>query len=180
MDSPSPSLAAVILLQLHCLNSNGIFFSYRYFRGSLKNMDKEYESVEFISFNLPGDYFSDRDENCVQAGKFISEELSRHLIDWGHKIPDWIKNASPDNFSQYLESEKDATVFQYFILFKPRETKVGRVAVRYKVKIGFWRTLFWGTEIIPCNSPIHEMMAEFGNKFDHSLRHSLSEYQALY
>jgi hypothetical protein len=72
-----------------------------------------------VVVRVPEKYFSDNDDICLQASKFVCSRLESHLIGHGHKIPNWVRGGCEEDWGVYFESQRDGQTFDYAVGFFP-------------------------------------------------------------
>jgi hypothetical protein len=124
------------------------------------------DSHAAVAFSLPEQYFPDGDDVCATAGTYVAKELEIHLEKHGHSIPEWVKGGCQEDAWVYLESRRDDVIYYYGIMFFPRSSDAQSMAVRYGIKVGFWRRIFGAESQLSANDPIHELLRSYAAKHE--------------
>ena len=131
---------------------------------------------------VPDEYFSDNDELCYRAGKFICCRLQSHLENDGHTINDWVKDGCEEDWGFYLESECRAETFGYAISFwpAPQGCTQNLMVIQYFLKQSFFKSLFQRPQPLSHSHHLHSTISSFSSRFTSSRMLTESEFQAEY
>ena len=138
------------------------------------------KSYSVVAFSLPEEYFPDDDDTCVTAGTHIAEELGGHLEKHGHIVPEWVKGGCREDAWVYLESQRNGVRYFYEFLFFTRSGDTQSMAVRYGVRVSFWRRLFRGEPELAADDPIHEVLRTYGVQHEKFELLTASQFNAEY
>ncbi len=135
-----------------------------------------------VVVSVPEEYFSDDDDICLGAGKFVCARLESHLIRTGHSIPDWVKGGCEEDWGVYYESHRDSERFDYAIcFFDVSKDEVQReMLVQYGRRIPFLKSLFTKPDPLGPNHHLHHTMQEFGKTFGSSRMLTKPQLEAEY
>lgn len=133
-----------------------------------------------LAINLPEAYFPDGDDSCRLAGTYIAMELGTHLQKHGHTIPPWVKGGCQEDAWVYLESEHLGVRYAYTIVFFPRGDDLRSMAIQYGVTVGWLKRLIGKQPKMPADDPIHDVLREFGARFEDSEFLTESEFASRY
>lgn len=137
------------------------------------------ESYVAVVVTVPDELFSDEDDICITAGKFVCEKLETHLTQHGHSIPDSICGGCDEDWGVYLESTLNETIFEYHICFfpGPQDNKQNQMLIQYHIRLPFLKRLFRKPlELLP-DDPMHKTMQSFGNIFSASRMLTQSQFE---
>lgn len=120
---------------------------------------------------VPEEYFSDEDDTCLQAAKFVCSRLERQLLLAGHHVENWIKGGCAEDWGVYYESTYQDEAFQYRIIFFPDERRAEQrlVAVQFhrkRPKTGFLKWLFSKPAPLRTAESLQPLMEALGKEFD--------------
>lgn len=123
-----------------------------------------------VVVNVPAEYFSDDDELCLAAGRFVCARLRKFLVEKGHLIAEWLGDGCDEDWGVYFASENGGDTFEYQICFfpTPSGTAQTQMMIQYSPKTSFVRRLFTKALRLAADHKIHETMREFGETFDSS------------
>ncbi len=129
-------------------------------------MNATSDSYGVVAFSLPEQFFPDGDDACTTAGTYVAKDLGIHLEKHGHAIPEWVKGGCREDAWVYLESQRNNATYHYDILFFPRSSDAQSMAVRYGIRVGFWRRIFGAELQLKADDPIHELLRSYAAKHE--------------
>lgn len=121
-----------------------------------------------VVVTVPEEYFSDEDDICLAAARFVCAQLEDQLIEDGHDVPDWIQGGCDEDWGVCYETLLAEDRFDYAIMFFPEAKGVEQrsMMVQYQRKYGFWKSLFHKPPVLAAEHPLHASMERFGKRFD--------------
>jgi len=120
---------------------------------------------------VPKEYFSDDDDICLQAAKYVCARLEQQLVRAGHRVEEWTKGGCAEDWGVYYESTFQNGVFQYAIHFFPDERGPEQrlIAVQFNHKpprSGFLKWLFGKPSAFRAARSLQGLMELLGREFE--------------
>ena len=141
------------------------------------------EPTVAVVVGVPEELFSDKDEICLNASRFVCARLEQHLIMHGHTIDEWIRGGCDEDWGVYFESKLNSETFDFSISFFPNpvpDDPSSSIIVQYQLKVPFMRRLFGRVSSLEPDHPIHQTMREFAQTFVSSRTLTKTEFDAEY
>jgi hypothetical protein len=129
---------------------------------------------------VPEDLFSDDDELCLAACRFVCTRLESHLVQHGHQIADWIQGGCDEDWGVYFESQCGGQTFDYAIAFfgAPTGEPQNMLILQYHLKTPFFRRLFKGQESLGVDHHLHRTMQQLAREFSSSRMLTQSQFDS--
>ncbi len=131
---------------------------------------QEGEPYAAVVVKVPEEHFSDEDDICLQAARYVCSRLEHRLLRAGHQIKDWLRGGCEEDWGVYYESVFRDQRFQYLIVFFPDERgpEQGLIAVQFhhKGQTSFLKSLFGKPPPFRAAPSLQYLMEELGREFE--------------
>lgn len=114
------------------------------------------------------------------AGMQLAQDLGKHLETNGHTVSSRRTGGLSDCHYDYLESKQANVRYKYIITYFPRRDDDRWMLIEYDLDVGWLKRLFGASGDISIGDPIHELLRDFGAKYEDSKLLKRSEINAAH